>query len=153
VTAAEKAGLFLCGWALLVVGWSAGPAAAEPDGVRELLRAVNAVRAEVGPRSVLRWSPELACAAQRHAERMAREGFFEHVVDDTPQQRAAACGYGSAPVLENLAWGPSGPVQVVEAWMGSPDHRRVLISEHTEAGVGHAVGAGGRHYWVMEVGR
>ncbi len=132
------------------------------DRVRsEVLARTNRARQEEGKRlSPLRANRELDEAAQRYAERMLAEGFYAHVAPDgaTPASRAEAAGYGPIRFLaENIAQGVFEPFEVVERWLGSPDHRRnILHPRAEEMGLGLAFGDtddGFRVLWVQLFGR
>lgn len=126
----------------------------------QLIAAVNVARTQsrwcgqvqypaVGP---LQRIPALDTAAQRFAERMATEGFFDHVAPDgtTPTDRAAAEGY-AGPLGENLAAGMARADYAVDSWLASPMHCRVLMTATSVTGAGYveATGAPYRHYWVF----
>ncbi|MHB1006626.1 MAG: CAP domain-containing protein [Chloroflexota bacterium] len=84
----------------------------------------------------------LTLAAERYAEAMAGQDWFDHVGPDgsTLAVRAEAAGYlGWAYLGENLARGagPVSPASVVAGWMSSPGHRDNLLSPVLrETGVG-----------------
>ena len=94
----------------------------------------------------LRPRPSLERAAKRHARDMVRRSFFAHTSPDgtTMTDRLRAVGYISDDrawtVGETLAWGTgtrATPAAVVDAWLASPPHRRVLLDEHyREIGIG-----------------
>ena len=94
--------------------------------------------------------PRLALAAQRHTRDVVRRRFFSHMTPDGRGLRARvrATGYlrnaATWALGETLAWGIgpcSTPAATVAAWMGSPSHRRVLLSRrYLEVGVGVALG-------------
>jgi len=98
----------------------------------------------------LRGSFALLSAAQAHSDAMAAQNFFSHEGNDgTPASRAEAAGYmagASAWGLgENLEWASgkaASPRAVVDAWMGSPEHRDVMFSRRfRHIGVGVASGS------------
>jgi uncharacterized protein YkwD len=119
---------------------------------------INRLRARSGLRG-LHADRRLARAAARHAADMARHNYFGHfsLSGTDPLRRARAAGWRRG-VGETLAWGCgslSSPAAAVRAWMNSPPHRAILL------GRGHSIGiavkrgagcAGGRIYWVAEVG-
>jgi len=92
----------------------------------------------------LRIQNDLGRAAQRHASDMRRRGYFAH---ESPGghdmgDRLQRAGYARAGCQwsagEILAWGADGrstAVSLVDAWMNSPPHRRVLLSDRYQ-GVG-----------------
>ena len=119
----------------------------------ELARAIvcvsNGVRRGHGLRK-LRINPLLSTAARRHSLDMVRRGYFAHTGPSgtTFVQRIRAAGYLSSArrwlVGENLAWGwgaSASPGGIVEAWMLSPEHRKILLRPYyREVGVGVALG-------------
>ena len=92
----------------------------------------------------LRRNSQLELAAQRYAEQMVAEQFFEHEAPNgsDPQDRILMAGYPSqaASTGENLAWGTGAegtPVEIMDGWMHSPGHKaNVLRPNFAEAGVG-----------------
>jgi uncharacterized protein YkwD len=105
-------------------------------------------------RERLRANSRLMRAAQVHAEQMARARQQAHVLPNAAYPRAedrlAAAGYQWQSFGENLALGQTSPTEVVRAWMHSRDHRRNIVHpDFTELGVGYAVDASGRPYYVQ----
>jgi uncharacterized protein YkwD len=94
----------------------------------------------------LRARSTLGLAASRHARDMVRRRFFAHTSPEgtTMIDRLRAVGYvrDSRPwaVGETLAWGTgtrATPAAVVDAWLASPPHRRVLLSDdYRDVGIG-----------------
>ena len=120
----------------LTGGARAGPRlAAENALARGLLSEINAVRALRGLRP-LRVSPRLTAAANHHSRQMARLGFFSHSSRSGLAFRARVQRYyGSRryafwSVGENLLYcSPGGdPHSALRRWMGSPAHRRNLLT-------------------------
>ncbi|MDV7402400.1 CAP domain-containing protein, partial [Arthrospira platensis SPKY1] len=80
-----------------------------------MLAEVNALRQagcrcgnrQMPPVPALSWSAPLARAAQRHADDMRRNHFFDHDGSDgsTMSSRATAAGYRWRSIAENIAWG------------------------------------------------
>jgi uncharacterized protein YkwD len=111
---------------------------------------VNVERTSRGlPR--LQRDSDLSQAARGHASDMARQNFFAHVSPDgdTVSDRLRTAGYGRPGdgwhVGEDLGWGTGDratPNALVDAWLASPGHRRILLSStYREIGVGVAGGA------------
>jgi uncharacterized protein YkwD len=81
-------------------------------------------------------SLSLGSAAQVHSDAMAAQNFFSHDGDDgTPETRAQAAGYMAGArswgLGENLEWASgkrTSPGAIVRAWMGSAEHRSVILS-------------------------
>jgi len=111
---------------------------------------VNAERTSRGLRP-LRRDANLAQAARRHSADMVRRGFFAHVSPsgETLKDRVREAGYGDPGqgwrAGENLGWGTqerASPNALVDAWLESPAHRRIMLSsDYRELGVGVASGA------------
>jgi uncharacterized protein YkwD len=111
---------------------------------------VNAERTSRGLRP-LKPDADLAQAARRHASDMVQRAYFAHVSPsgDSVGDRARAAGYGDPGdgwlVGENLAWGTgrrATPGWVVDAWLNSDRHRRIMLRpEYEEFGIAAAAGA------------
>ncbi|HEY6887432.1 MAG TPA: CAP domain-containing protein [Solirubrobacter sp.] len=94
---------------------------------------------------------DLAQAANGHSTNMSRRQFFAHVnpAGDGLSARLQAAGYGNPGdgwyAAEDLGWGTGSratPNAMVDAWLNSPHHRRILLSAtYEEIGVGVAQGA------------
>jgi uncharacterized protein YkwD len=117
---------------------------------RAVVCVTNRRRAEAG-RPHVKPNATLARAAARHSEAMVSGRFFSHLAPGGRglAERARASGYIRAAarwrVGENLRWAIrelSTPSEVVEAWMVSPPHRRVLFDDQfREIGIGAVLGA------------
>ena len=127
---------------------------------RELLVSLtNAERAEQGLEP-LKSCGTLHKAAQRHAQDMHDQDFFEHTNPFTgqdPSDRAAEAGYGAG-AGENIAMGYPSPKSVTLGWMNSPGHRENILSSYSHIGVGIVLGGSGDYgdgewfYWVQKFG-
>ena len=94
----------------------------------------------------LRAVSSLERAAKRHAGEMVRRRFFAHTTPEgiTMTDRLRAVGYvrddHAWTVGETLAWGTgtrATPAAVVDAWLASPSHRRVLLDDtYQDVGIG-----------------
>jgi hypothetical protein len=124
----------LCGRLLLVVALLSSTAlcaqSPPPDlqqDVSELLTLTNQDRAAqgLGP---LRWSPELAQAAQSHDERMVQRKDLQHQFPDEPDvpTRAGQAGAHFRAVAENIALGPNA-ADIEKQWMHSTMHRTNIL--------------------------
>jgi uncharacterized protein YkwD len=110
---------------------------------------VNAERTSRGLKP-LRPDAALARAARRHTSDMVQRTYFAHTSPsgDGVGDRARAAGYGNPRdgwlVGENLAWGTAEratPNWVVDAWLDSDGHRRIMLRpEYREFGVGAVTG-------------
>lgn len=117
----------------------AAPSAASSSAEAELVRLVNAERANAGLRS-LAVSGELVSVARGHSARMADAERIWH----NPSLRDEVSNWES--VGENVASGRS--VRAIhDALMDSPTHRdNILLSRFTQIGVGVVTGDDGRYY-------
>lgn len=109
----------------------------------EMLARVNDARRREGLRPVA-LSPLLDRVAQEHAEDMLARSYFGHMTPEGwgPSERARAGGYRSG-VSENLVEQRFSAEEALDAWMGSPGHRRNILDPGCrEMGMGLAVGAG-----------
>jgi uncharacterized protein YkwD len=122
----------------------AGPASASaaPIDDTQLLAAMNAERQAHGLRPLHR-SPRLARAARDHARRLVAGRTFAH---GDVMARVRDSGYGRGArdwrAGENLAWTQAPTARaVVEAWLASPSHRRILLDPgFRDVGLGIADG-------------
>lgn len=127
---------------------------------RELLVALtNAERAERGLEPLLSCG-NLHVAAQRHAQDMKDQDFFDHTnpfTGDDPSARAIQAGY-EAGAGENIAMGYPSPKSVTRGWMNSDGHRENILNGYTHLGIGIVLGGSGDYgdgewfYWVQKFG-
>lgn len=133
-----------------------------------LLEATNAARAVaqdcgsfgvMEPVAPVTRSVVLDEAARAHAEDMVSHNFFSHEGSDGSRvtERVQSVKYEGIPVGENLAATFRAPKGVVQGWLDSDSHCRILMSPHAVE-VGFAVIDGDRDndydaYWVQVFGR
>jgi uncharacterized protein YkwD len=106
----------------------------------------------------LRRNPELARAAQLHAEQMAAAGKLAHDLPGarypTLASRLKLMGYAYRNVGENVAEGYTSGAALMAGWMTSAPHRaNILSSRYTETGVGTARSKTGRTYHAQVFAR
>lgn len=98
----------------------------------------------------------LTKAAQQHACDMADRGYFAHQRAGGPDmgQRIKSNGYRYRSAAENIAKMGSPDVnKAAMIWKNSSGHwSNILKTNVRDIGIGLAV-AGGKYYWVMNVGR
>jgi uncharacterized protein YkwD len=127
---------------------------------QEMLELVNDARMEKrrcgGTRHVavspLKWDDKLAKAAQKHADDMADNDFFEHKGSDKSSvvDRIEGEKYLWRTVGENLAMGPRSVSEAVEGWLESPGHcSNIMNGDFTEMGVALS---NDWKYWVQVFG-
>lgn len=120
-----------------------------PPDVSQLLALTNRDRAAqgLGP---LRWSPQLAEAAQRHDAVMIRHNDLEHQFAGEPDlpARAGEAGAHFRTVAENIAIGPDA-VDLERQWMHSPMHRANILDPRLNT-IGIALIHAGGEVWAVE---
>lgn len=135
----------------LLVLVAPAPAAAQ-DPVSDLLGRINSLRASQGlPAYSLNGA--LNAAAQGHAQWMADSQTISHTgpSGSTPTVRAAAAGYPSSFVSENIYGGTNAGVNDAWGfWINSPIHYRGLINAgYAEVGIGVGQSSWGRTYVLV----
>lgn len=139
-----RAAIALAALALLA---PAAPARASAAG--DTLRVLNSARAARGV-PPLRADARLAQAALRHSRDMVARRYFDHVSPGGRglRERVARTGWLSHRhrwrLAENLGWGSgplSDPQSIVDAWLRSPPHRRIMLARGLRVvGIGVAAG-------------
>lgn len=131
-------------------------AAASPEFLNRVIELTNEQRNIAGC-SNLTWDPQLATAAQRHADDMAANDYFSHNSRNgaTFTTRLRNAGYRYRLAAENLAAGQTTPEEVVASWMNSPSHRaNILNCRLQNIGIGYGVNGNSSYgtYWVQDMG-
>ena len=159
-----RRGLVVVFLAIVLAGtFGVGSAAAATFTPRAALRvAINAVRVRYGLGQV-RGSSQLHLVASRHSDDMILRDYFAHTSPSgqTVRDRIIRSGFVTGYSWmggETLAWGTgtlAGPVNTVRAWMGSPEHRAILLSpDFTRVGIsracGHFLGHAGACVWTAD---
>jgi uncharacterized protein YkwD len=131
---------------------AADPPPCPPDGTDRsaIVCEINAARADAG-RAPVRSRPSLAEAARGHSHDMVERRYFAHdsPEGENPADRARRAGYmrhaDSWRIGEVLAWSRGETLTaaaVVDLWLGSPSHRRILLSRrYRDVGAGPVDGA------------
>ena len=122
-----------------------------------ILELVNRERAKAGV-AALKLSGRLAVVARGHSYDMALRHYFSHQSPDgiTPQQRIRGSEIEFAEMGENIYEEDFPdrermPERAIEAWMGSPSHRKNMLSPRfDETGVGIARAADGSTYVTQD---
>jgi uncharacterized protein YkwD len=128
-------------------------AVAPAELMSEVVTMTNQRRAAKGC-GLLAVDRELTVASIRQSLYMARTGQFSHVWRDgtTFVARSHAAGYAQ-PSGENIAWGYQTAIEVMNAWMASPDHRENILNCHAHSiGTGVAYGVNGLPYYTQVFG-
>jgi hypothetical protein len=122
------------------------------DAVSDLLSRINGLRSELGihPYTL---NSALSAAAQNQANWMANTGQVSHTQSDgsTPRTRAAAAGYGSTWVSENIYMGTNATAASAWSWwLNSPIHYRgITSSTNFDIGIASATGANGAAFVLV----
>ncbi len=129
--------------------------AAISDWPQQVFNGINAKRAAHGL-PPLAWSPELAQAAQGHAEDCGNRGRGSHVGSDGASLRTRLARVGLHPgyTSENWVYTVS-PQRGVDWWYneapGKDPHRRNILSpRYTAVGIGVAFGVEGHYYFIAD---
>jgi uncharacterized protein YkwD len=117
-----------------------GPVPSLSADEKDLLDAINQARIQNGV-SPVKPDPHLMCAARNHVLDVGSSGTCGHVGSDGswPWDRAAACGFPRAEVVNEIAAGPGfvDGAEAVWGWSQSPGHWAGLLHQSaTLAGVG-----------------
>ena len=106
---------------------------------------INSYRAKNG-RAALQYDSSLAGLASFHAMDLARRGALDHSGFKTQRGPLGA-------TAENVSYGCGDEACAMQQWARSAPHRaNMLRRDVTSYGLGSAVSASGRRYWVMEFG-
>lgn len=123
---------------------------------RQVLEAHNREREQEGLKP-LELQPQLCDASAVHAQAMAAAKELSHdgpADQSTPADRVKKAGYRYRETGENIALGQGSVKEVMEDWMGSPGHRKnILTPTFTQMGFGKAKDDEDQPYWCVEFGR
>jgi uncharacterized protein YkwD len=140
--------ILLVGGALIASGAGAATAQASRAPWYPLFQAINRARVQHHLRPVAA-SPRLHWAARWHSSDMLAHDYFGHTspTGGTLYDRIVHSGFlteGTWWAGETLAWGTGttgDPDSVVRMWLGSPEHRAILLSPlYRFVGIGRARG-------------
>jgi uncharacterized protein YkwD len=158
----------LFGITVMVVSGCSSPTSPDTTPVASNVQALSGIAAQIAELtnreraaaglSALRVETRLVQAAQLQADQMAATRQLEHVLPGARyprlDDRLAAANYRWTTAAENLAAGQQSASAVMAEWMLSSTHRAaILAAEFTELGIGSAVDASGRTYYVQVFAR
>ena len=124
------------------------------DAANELVRRLNALRAQNGLKPVS-LNTALTTAAQRHSQDMAKTGNISHTGSDgsTPEQRMRAAGYLGGTGEEAIYGGRATVDDAWYFWTNDRGHANILLRpEYTVVGIAVA-NAGDLSYYAMDFGK
>lgn len=130
------------------------PGPVEPSElVEQVVEAHNAYRAKAGLTPLV-VNPELEAAADEQARDMAKRRKMGHKGGDgsSPFDRMKRQGYTFRAAAENVAYGFDDVGEVMTGWMKSPGHRRNILGNFSEIGVGRVIARDGASYWCVTFG-
>jgi uncharacterized protein YkwD len=127
---------------------------AEPSHlIEQVVQAHNARRRKAGlgplvPNSLLEAS------AVEQARDMAERQKMSHKGSDgsSPFDRMKRHGYRFVAAAENVAYGFDDVDSVMTGWIKSPGHRRNILGNFSEIGVGRVIARDGASYWCVTFG-
>lgn len=132
---------------------------------KQVLKLINKARAskrKCGSKTyakakALKWNNKLALSAEGHSSDMSNRNYFSHTSKSgkSAAARIKATGYKYKAMGETLAAGYTTPKAVVNAWLKSPSHCKILMSKSfTQLGVGYYSGKGKYvHYATANFGK
>lgn len=131
------------------------PSGCEATMGQQALELVNDARAGRGLPALL-VDTRLATAAQGHSDDMASNDFFERIGSGgaSASDRIAVAGYEATFLVENLGAGHTSAQELIEAWLASPSHTSILLTESAlHVGIGHAFNGDSQwgNYWTMDL--
>ena len=124
---------------------------------RAFLDLINRYRRDKGLSS-LSLNDQLGAAAEYHSRDMAQKDYFKHTLSngDSPEENIVAHGYRDYRFVgENIAAGFAAADDAFDAWKGSPEHDKNMLSKNfTEIGIGRAPSTKGKYdwYWTTTFG-
>jgi uncharacterized protein YkwD len=135
--------------ALIASGCAVLPSPAAADATARMQRALNHARTAHGLPQ-LRPAPPLMRASGSYAHRLARTSRFQHAGN------FQASGFDRVGEILGVASPGCSSRMVVRAWLGSPVHRRLLLTRsYRYVGIGKASGRLNGHrmrFWVVRLG-
>ncbi len=105
------------------------------------------------PVAPVSWDCRLGAAAQGHSDDMARYSFLEHTGSDGLKliDRLGAQGYNPQAWGENIAQGQKTVGEVVDDWVQSTGHCKILMSQdYVHMGAAMSTSADGDTYWTQD---
>lgn len=120
----------------------------------DLFQRINKLRVENKLQAVS-LNAQLATAAQRHSQDMAKTGNISHTGSDgsTPEQRQRAAGYGGGTGEEAISGGRITVDDAWNFWTNDRPHANILLTpEYTVVGIA-VVNVADRYYYTLVFGK
>lgn len=111
-----------------------------------------------GPAKPLKSNRKLTYSSRKHAKSMANKDYFSHTSRNgrSPFKRIRQAGYNYRAAGENIGAGQKGARAIVQSWINSPSHCKVLMSKrYRDVGIGYAYNSSScyKRYYVADFGR
>ena len=113
----------------------------------EILELINAHRTEIGLRTIKRDQQHASAYAVEHTKYMIDMEKINH--DNFSTRSRALKDRGASSVGENVAMGYTSAEDVVNAWMHSPSHKRIIEGNYTHSGFGVMQNSKGHYYFTQ----
>lgn len=120
-----------------------------------LVDLINGFRAQNGKGS-LAIHERLGAAATHHSQDMANKNYFSHKLANgaSPEENIRCHGYSYRAYGENIAAGFESARDTFAQWENSSGHRKMMLGNFNEIGIGRAHNANARYdwYWTANFG-
>jgi len=113
----------------------------------EILVLVNEHRSSLGLDAIKRDQQYASAYAVDHTMYMIDVNNINH--DNFSERAQALKDRGAKMVAENVAYGYRSAESVVNAWLNSPGHRRVIEGQYTHSGFGVLKNSDGRYFYTQ----
>lgn len=113
----------------------------------EILRLVNEHRVSIGLETLKKDQQYASAYAVDHTQYMIESRKISH--DNFNERVRALKDRGAASVGENVAYGYTEASSLVNAWLNSPSHKRVMEGNYTHSGFGVMKNAQGQYYFTQ----
>ena len=141
-------------WAYKNIACVSAPSLLGPIALEvEVIELTNTERIKVGA-DTLQTDAYLCEMARVKAQDMIDNSYIDHKspIWGAPDEMLKAFEIPYRYAGENITVGPKTPAAAVEAWIQSPSHHDVMLSEnYSKIGVGYAESSDGIHFWVQEL--
>jgi uncharacterized protein YkwD len=113
----------------------------------EILTLVNDHRVSMGLTSIKRDQQYASAYAVDHTKYMIEKEEINH--DNFGYRSNALINKGALNVGENVAYGYTDAASLVQAWLNSPSHKRVIEGNYTHSGFGVLTSPTGKNYFTQ----
>ena len=116
----------------------------------QVIDLVNSVRYQRNLND-LKYSEKATISSRKHSQDMMRKRYFDHTDKEnkSPFDRMKAEGIVYMSAGENIAAGQTSAIYAHEAWMNSEGHRKNILGDYNNIGVGVAFGGNYKIYYTQ----